>query len=68
MVRRPARTHARTHARPHARLRQLPQSIFNTPWFQVGANLPGGGIAGILADINTLGLILMSHRRVPLSG
>ncbi|MFE9804713.1 hypothetical protein ACFYP6_38915 [Streptomyces goshikiensis] len=47
----------------HARLRQLSQSIFDAPWFQVGANLPGGGIAGILADINTLGVILMSHLR-----
>ncbi|MET7529861.1 hypothetical protein [Streptomyces goshikiensis] len=47
----------------HARLRQLSQDIFDSPWFQIGSNLPGGGIAGILADINTLGVILMSHLR-----
>ncbi|WP_327359995.1 hypothetical protein [Streptomyces sp. NBC_01296] len=47
----------------HAHLRWLSQHIFSTPWFQIGANLPGGGIAGILADITSIGVILMDFLR-----
>ncbi|MFB0633307.1 hypothetical protein [Streptomyces sp. AB3(2024)] len=47
----------------HAKLRELSDFIFDNPAYQVGSNLPGGDLAGWMADINTLGVILMTYLR-----
>ncbi len=47
----------------HRQLRDLSKYIFENPAFQIGSQLPGGDLAGWLADINTLGVILMTYLR-----
>ncbi|MGW0332192.1 hypothetical protein ACWD0J_10035 [Streptomyces sp. NPDC003011] len=47
----------------HAQLRHLSDTIFSDPGFQIGSNLPGGEIAGWMADLNALGVLLMTHLR-----